>query len=71
MSLIAIAAFFAVLVFLKLLSVLSNSVSAGIGLNPVSYALKDFLKLKHTQINRISQTKKIFSTWLAKDQWLV
>ena len=28
------------------------------GQNPVSYALKDFLKSKHTQINRISQTKQ-------------
>ena len=29
------------------------------GLNPVSSALKDFMKLKHTKINRISRTKKI------------
>ena len=33
-----------------------------LGEDPVSYALKDFLKSKHTQINRISQTKQTFST---------
>ena len=50
----AIAAFYALLVFLKLLSVLPIKCLLTIGLNPVSYALMDFLKLKHTQINRIS-----------------
>ena len=61
------AEFSALFVFLKLLSVLSNSVSAGIRLVFYFLCIKVLsLKSKHTYINRISLVNKYFQYGLLK-----
>ena len=63
--------FSALLVFLKLLSILSNLVSAGNMSESYFLCIKGFPEIETYSLIGLVDPKNLFSTWLVKDEWLV